>query len=333
MPLLTVDDLRSTFRDILLRDGLSPDLAEKCVEVFTDNTRLGVYSHGVNRFPRFVEQLRAGHLKAAAKPVRTLSLGAVERWDGGSGIGIVNAREMSDRAMELATEHGVGLVAIGHTNHWMRGGTWGGRIAERGFLGICWTNTIAIMPPWGGTEPRVGNNPLVIGVPGDPPTIVDMACSLFSWGKLDTTRLAGGLTPVDAGYDAEGKLSRDPAAVLATQRLLPTGFWKGSGLSIVLDMAVTLLSGGLSVAEITADQSAEFNLSQVFVAVDIDRMVERGDRDAKLARIREYVTSSAPVDPAHPIRLPGHDFARRAEAHDRDGVPVADEVWERVKAL
>lgn len=130
MPRLTVEELRSALTDILLRVGLRPDLAEECARVFVDNTRLGVYSHGVNRFPRFVAQLRAGHFRADAEPVRLLSLGAIERWDGGSGIGVVNARKMSDRATEPAGEHGVGVTAIGRTNHWMRGGSWGQRIAE-----------------------------------------------------------------------------------------------------------------------------------------------------------------------------------------------------------
>lgn len=333
MPILTTDELRSTFRGILLREGVPAERAEECADVFTDNTRFGVYSHGVNRFPRFIGQLRAGHIVPAATPTRVQSLGALEQWDGGSGLGIINARMMSDRAMELAGEHGVGLVAIRRTNHWMRGGTWGQRIADRGFVGVCWTNTIAIMPPWGGMEPRVGNNPLVIAIPGDPPTMVDMACSMFSFGRLETTKLAGKQTPVDAGFDESGALTRDPADVLATKRLLPTGFWKGSGLSIVLDMAVTLLSGGLSVAEVTEDMGEEYNLSQIFLAASVDRLMEHGDRDAKLARIRDYVTSSCPVEADQPIRLPGHDFARRAAAHDAEGIPVDDTVWTRILAL
>lgn len=62
-------------------------------------------------------------------------------------------------------------------------------------------------------------------------------------------------------------------------------------------------------------------------------MVDREPRDAALARIREDATSSAPENAADPARLPGHDFARRAAEHDRNGVEVADEVWRNVKAL
>lgn len=36
--------------------------------------------------------------------------------------------------MELAKEHGIGLVALRNTTHWMRGGAYAWRMAEKGFL-------------------------------------------------------------------------------------------------------------------------------------------------------------------------------------------------------
>ncbi len=56
---------------------------------------------------------------------------------------------MMDRAIELAADHGIGLVALRNANHWMRGGSYGWQAAEKGYIGICWTNSIAVMPPWG----------------------------------------------------------------------------------------------------------------------------------------------------------------------------------------
>lgn len=56
---------------------------------------------------------------------------------------------MMDRAIELASDHGIGPVALRNANHWMRGGSYGWQAAEKGYIGICWTNSIAVMPPWG----------------------------------------------------------------------------------------------------------------------------------------------------------------------------------------
>ena len=149
----------------------------------------------------------------------------------------------------------------------MRGGTYAWQAADAGCIGICFSNTIANMPPWGGKEPRLGNNPLVIGVPRDEGHIVlDMAMSQFSYGKLQEYDLKKQLLPVPGGYDAEGNLANNPAAIMRSQRALPIGFWKGSGLSFVLDVLLTALSGGRSTAKIT-NSGKETGLSQFFLCI------------------------------------------------------------------
>jgi len=42
---------------------------------------------------------------------------------------------------------------------------------------------------------------------------------------------------VEGGFDAGGRLTRDPAAIEASKRPLPIGYWKGSGLALMLDMS------------------------------------------------------------------------------------------------
>ena len=69
--------------------------------------------------------------------MRTASFGAMERWDGQRGFGPLNARHAMARAVELAHQFGIGMVALGNNNHWMRGGTYGWQAADAGCIGIC----------------------------------------------------------------------------------------------------------------------------------------------------------------------------------------------------
>lgn len=326
-------ELKQEFKRVLLGCGVAQDKAEACATLFADTTQTGVYSHGVNRFPRFIEQLKAGHVRPDAEPQCLLSLGAIEQWDAQRAIGNLTAKQMMDRAMTLADQHGIGLVALRNANHWMRGGGYGYQAAEKGYIGICWTNSIAVMPPWGAKECRIGTNPLIVAVPGDPVTMVDMSMSMFSYGMLEVNRLAGRQLPVDGGFDDEGKLTRDPAPIEKNRRILPMGYWKGSGLSIVLDMIATLLSGGLSVAEVTEEMDDEYNISQVFIAIEVDRLIDGPSRDAKLERIRDYVQSAERADPDAPIRMPGHEFPQLLAENRKHGIPVDERVWARIKAL
>lgn len=170
-------------------------------------------------------------------------------------------------------------------------------------------------------------------MPGNPITMVDMSMSMFSYGALELNRLAGKTLPVDGGFDNDGQLTRDPATIEENRRILPMGYWKGSALSIVLDMIATLLSGGSSVAEVTEDNREEYGVSQVFIAIEIERLIDGATRDAKLQRIMDFITSAERDNPEIAIRLPGHKFPRIHAENMRDGIPVDDRIWARIQAL
>lgn len=330
---VSYQQLKAEFKRVLLARKVSEATADACAEMFAQSTEYGVYSHGVNRFPRFIQQLEAGDIVPDAIPTKALALGAIEQWDAHQAIGNLTAKQMMDRAMLLADQHGIGVVALRNANHWMRGGAYGWQAAEQGYIGICWTNSIAVMPPWGAKECRIGTNPLIIAVPGETITMVDMSMSMFSYGMLEVNRLAGNTLPVDGGFDNDGNLTRDPAIIEENRRILPMGYWKGSGLSIVLDMIATLLSGGLSVADVTQDKSDEFCISQVFIAIEIDRLIDGKTREEKLKRICDYVTQAERDNPDVAIRLPGHKFPRVKAENQRDGIPINDNVWAKILAL
>jgi 3-dehydro-L-gulonate 2-dehydrogenase len=331
--LLSFSDLKTEFNRVLLARGVAAETADACAEMFARTTESGVYSHGVNRFPRFIQQLENGDIIPEALPKRITSLGAIEQWDAQRSIGNLTAKKMMDRAIELASDHGIGLVAVRNANHWMRGGSYGWQAAEKGYIGICWTNSIAVMPPWGAKECRIGTNPLIVAIPSTPITMVDMSMSMFSYGMLEVNRLAGRQLPVDGGFDDEGNLTKDPAPIEKNRRILPMGYWKGSGLSIVLDMIATLLSDGSSVAAVTEDNSDEFNISQVFIAIEVDKLIDGATRDAKLQRIMDYITTAERADENAPVRLPGHEFTRLLEENRRNGITVDDSVWAKIKSL
>src|SRR5688572_20655262 len=121
---VTYDQLYDQLLRVLRKVGFAPTRAELCARLFAGTSRDGVYSHGLNRFPRFMEQVKQGVVDIHAEPVRVAQRGAIERWDGRGGPGNLNAHACMDRAIALAREHGLGCVALANTNHWMRGGSY-----------------------------------------------------------------------------------------------------------------------------------------------------------------------------------------------------------------
>lgn len=328
--LIPFKKLSSEFKRVLLSLWFEEGKAEQCATIFAENSRDGVHSHGLNRFPTFVQYIKDGLVVPAAEPTQEGGFGAIEQWNGHLGPGMLNAHFCTERAISLAKNHGIGCVAIKNTSHWMRGGTYGWQAADAGLIGICFTNTIANMPPWGGIDPRLGNNPLIIAVPHKNGHIVlDMAISQYSFGKLNLYKSKNEQLPLPGGYDSNGQLTTDPDAIIESQRPLPIGFWKGSGLSLVLDLLATVLSQGQSTAVVT-NNGSESGVSQVFICIKPKTGLQT---EKFIEEIINYTKSSRTEHEGGSIFYPGENTLRTREKSLKEGVWVDEKIWEKVLGL
>ena len=326
--LLPYDILKQEIKRVLIKSAMTEERADLCSEIFAGNSRDGVYSHGLNRFPQFIKSIGEGLINVNAEPLVVGKKGNIENWDGQLAPGVYTATKAVERAVDMAKENGIGLVAVRNTNHWMRGGTYGWQAADKGCIAICGTNSIANMPPWGGKDATLGNNPLVIAVPrNEGHLVLDMAMSQYSYGKLNEHHLAGKKLAHAGGYDENGKLTDDPYAVMQTKRTLPVGLWKGSGLSLMIDVLVSVLSEGKTVSGITSTGS-ESGVSQFFICIapaSIDENI--------IGEIISYAKSSAVIDENSSVRYPGESTLRQRNKSLSEGVYVNEKIWEEVRNL
>src|SRR3954463_6791173 len=98
------DQMKDEFLRILTAIGFTPARAELCARIFAENSRDGVYSHGLNRFPVFVQLVRDGLIDIHAEPQLIENSGMIEHWDGKLGPGMYNAHLAMARAIALAKE-------------------------------------------------------------------------------------------------------------------------------------------------------------------------------------------------------------------------------------
>ena len=329
------EKLEDTIYKAFVKAGMPEDKARTCAHIHASSSADGVESHGANRVPRFVDYIGKGWVDVNAVPEKVGSKGAVENYDGHTGPGITNALFCADRAVELAKEHGIGLVTLRNTTHWMRGGTYAWKMAEKGFVGISWINTESCMPLWGSDEQSVGNNPFCMAVPRQNGEIVlDMAMSQYAYGKLGVYRLAGKQLPYPGGFDKEGNLTSDPGSIEESGRILPTGYWKGSSMAIVLDLIASGLAGGFTGSDMDDQNKGSCtNCCQIFIAIDpylAGTMEEvQGKWDARVKRADE----AHPLNEAHPVSCPGEGTIRRRKDDMKNGVQVNEEIWAEICRL
>ena len=330
---ITYRQMESEFFRILKKNGFSSDKAKTCARVFAENSLDGVYSHGVNRFSRFVEFVEKKYIRIDNEPELKSSSGAVEQWDGKLGPGPINALVCTERAMQLAKEYGIGCVALSNTNHWMRGGTYGWKAAKAGFAFIGWTNTIPNMPAWGAVDCRLGNNPMIFAVPYNEEAIVlDMAMSQFSYGTMESYQIKKQQLPLPGGYDKKGRLTTDPSEIIETQRSLPVGYWKGAGLSLLLNIMATILSGGEATHEIGRHED-DFGVSQVYISIDISKLNNYQMIAGILNEIIDDYHNSVPESDSKSIMYPGERALNTRKENLSKGIPVERIVWNQIKDL
>ena len=260
--------------------------------------------------------------------MKTESYSALERWNGGNGVGLVNAYICMERAMELAEMYSIGCVGLSNTNHWMRGGAYALQAAENGYIGICWTNTTRLMPPWGSAEKKIGNNPMAIAVPREEGHILlDMAMSQYSNGKLEVLQLQGKELPLPGGYDTQGELTVDPGEILDSKRALPIGYWKGSGLALILDTMAAVISGGQATHQI-GKQDSEYAVSQVYIAIDVTEVMGSTRLNQTVAEIINDFHTATPLDKNESVRYPGEGMLRTRQESLEKGVLVDETQWQ-----
>ncbi len=326
--------IKEELKRILIKRGFNVERAEVGAKIIADNSLDGVYSHGLNRFPMLVEVLDRGDIDPKAEPVRTHGYGALEQWDGNYGFGPINAQVAMGRAIELAQDYGIGCVALRHTNHWLRGATYGIQAANAGCVGICMTNTFPNMPPWGATEKRIGNNPFIMAVPESKGghVVLDMAQSQFSFGKLQSYALAGDMLPMVGGYDKKGVPTKDPNAIVQGGEVMPTGYWKGSGLAIAIDMVVAALSVGQSTYELREGES-DAGISQVFIAINPRQYAGDAYADHYIKTMKDYIKSAKKAEGVSDIRYPGERTYKDRVQQQEEGIFVDDGIWSQITGL
>tara|TARA_R110002096_G_scaffold44354_4_gene119225 strand:+ start:12849 stop:13853 length:1005 start_codon:yes stop_codon:yes gene_type:complete len=327
------DQMQHVLYKLFKKHQFSEEKAKLMAKVFAENTLAGVNSHGINRVPLFIEYVEKGIIKIDAEAEKVESFGCIERWDGHFGPGITNATQCTNRAIELAKLHGMGMVALRNTNHWMRGGTYGWQAAEAGCISIIFTNTQPSMPPWGGKDSRLGNNPYVVSIPrAEGHVVLDMAISQFSFGKMNDYKLKGEKLPYSGGWDDNDELSNDPEKILSNERALPIGYWKGSAFSMILDMLATLLAAGDSTYKIGL-KPYETGVSQIYLCIYPDIFGDKSLQEKLINEIIDYTHNVEPMNAGDKTYYPGERSLQATKKNLKNGIPIDKNVWQKILEL
>ena len=311
---------------------MDEETAERFAEVFAGNSLDGVYSHGMNRYPRYLSDMERGLCDSRITQAEKVSgLGGLEVWDAHFGVGPLIAQQMAGRAIELAKTHGIACVALRNNSHWLRAGRYGLMMADAGMMGLCMTNTCMNLVAYGAKVPSTGNNPITFAIPRKKGSLLmDMAVSQSAFGKLEIMAQEGGMLDTACGYDLEGNLTNDPKKITESKLMMPMALWKGSALSIMIDLMTSMLSLGRTSLEIGKPSDGEAGMSQMFICMNPAAVVDMDKADEQMEKTIAFLNSLEPKEGMSGVHAPGENLEKTRQRNRERGIPVTEETWQKI---
>ena len=339
MPVFAAGDLRRLGSDLFVAVGAPREEAELVADHMVESGLLGHDSHGVLRYPQYVDSVRSGKVIPGA-PLEILSEAPrIAQVSGNWNFGAVTAHRAAQLAVAKARGGAVAAVTVRRCNHVARLGRFAAQIAASGDLvGMLFCNghgSDHSTAPFGGADRRLPTNPLAVAVPTgrDWPILLDMTTSMTSGGAMRLYRNLG--EPVPDGFiiDAEGAPTTDVEKYYGGGALLPLGFpgtgHKGFGLAVAVD----ILAGALSGAGCSRRDPPEAGNALLIAALNVAAFVPVAGFHQEVGEFAARVKSSPPADGFDRVVLPGEKSHRVREQRLRDGMPVDESAWEQIRAV
>jgi uncharacterized oxidoreductase len=335
MPTFPAETLIRFSQSLFEAAGVPADDAAVVAGSLVDANLCGHDSHGVMRVPQYLGFLRTGVYKPGVQLTVRNETPAVVAADGNWGLGQVQAHRLLRMLVAKARQLGIAAGTLRNCGHVGRLGEYAEAAASErmAFFGIVNSHGSGrrVAPP-GGTEGRIGTNPICLGAPtSTDPVVLDFGTSAAAEGKVRV--LFQKKQPAPEGWliDHAGRPTTDPAALYAEPggSLLPFGglqMYKGFGLGLLVD----LLSGGLSGGPCS---SPAFPLpgqgnAGVFVVFNpalfggVEHFLQQTDG------LTDYVRSCPRADGTSAITLPGDPERTSKQKRQVEGIPIPDGTWE-----
>ncbi len=321
------EHLRQFMLDALAKSGASLQVSQDVADGLAETSLRGIDSHGVRLFPVYFHDMELG--RTSKNPKFTFSQAAPSTGvlDAGHTFGIAAGKAAMRHAISLARATGIGAVAVKNSNHFSAAGIYGLMAARQNMIGMCFTHAESTVLLHGGKKPFLGTNPLCFCAPmeGEEPFCLDMATSVVPRNKVLSYKEKG--KPLESGWaaDADGNETLDPSKFSS---LFPLGGYKGYGLSLMVEILCSALTGmefGPHILPFLTESDKRYrNLGHFFLAIDISKFQDITAFKKRMKQMADSLRSSPPANPASPVLIAGDPEKQAFALRSKKGIPLTE---------
>jgi uncharacterized oxidoreductase len=325
------EDLKRDVRAILDAAGCPEVVSTRVADSLVESNLVGHDSHGVMRVPFYLDAIRAGTLHPDGRIEIVGETPATTLLDCGWNFGQVAAAQGMEMAIQKASALGIGMTVLRHCDHTGRIGEYVVTAAQQDMMGLVFCNGSipgGLVAPFGGVERALGANPLAWSIPaGANPIFLDFATAAVAHGKLEVAADKGELVAEGLIVDKHGNPTRDPHAEIDGGAILPFGGHKGYALGVMIE----LVGGGLSGVGFPLVPGYRWDQGTVLMAVNIAVFQPMSSFEAMIQEFRERIKAVRRAPGVQEILLPGELEWKTKAQREREGIPIPEATWQRIR--
>lgn len=312
---------------LLTVSGVDGGDAQRLASILVWNDRIGRFGQGVYRIPDYLVRFRAGQVRSPARPETVNRHQAIAVMDGGDGFGHCVAEDAIDLASELAGQFGVGLVSVRRSNHFGAAAYYVNRAAERGELGLAFSNARARVAAYGGASPLFGTNPLSFGAPlrSRRPILVDLSTGAAAMSSVRLALAQNKPISPDLFVDNKGNPITDPSKVNSFSTMRSFGGARGYCLALMVEVLSAVLSQAAlstSIPDLREDISRPSGTGHLFLVIKIEDLLPLESYYATMDELVESIHVSQPLPGFERVDVPGDARWRAFDQSEIDGIPL-----------
>ncbi len=340
----TYQNHRAQIEAILVGWGMPSETAEKTADVIAWADLHGIDSHGLSTMTMYHERWKQGRINMSAEPRIVKETPVSVLIDGDAGLGHSTSILAMESAISKAQTSGMAISSVRNSAHFGACGYYTEMAAEADLIGLVTSTTSIIqVAPAGGTEARMGTEPISFSAPGieGQPFLLDMATTTAAFGKVRNKFNEGLPTPNGWLVSRDGLPSTDPLEVMERGgSLTPLGgspegsYHKGYGLAVMVNILSACLSGStLITSPMHMKQPHGQDISHFFMTIDPSIFRDINDFRTDVATLCETLRSTQPLDPSQPVMIAGDPERRHAKERWKNGIPVGKGLRDKIRAI
>ncbi len=321
---IPAEKLRAFASAVFQKVSVPEEDAEKAAEILLEANLRGVDTHGIYLCDLYARRLKKGLINPRPRFHFERKRSGVGILDADFSLGQISTLEAARRAVEMAREAGVGIVAVKNSNHFGAAAYYAEYCAKQDCIGMVTSDGECDVIPFGGREKFLGTNPICYCIPAGkfPWFCMDMATSEVAFGKVRAAAEAGKSIPSNWAVDRDGKPVTDATKAYA---VVPMNGPKGYAIGLMIEILSSRLTGmpyGAHIIRKFSDWENKAFMGHYVQAIDIEAFCPVDEFKKRMDELFEELKRQ-PVAPGfEEILIPGEPEWRTKLRRGREGCPI-----------